>query len=304
MADGATGPRDADEPIDGFPSLPPGRTLELSGRGRTFVREVGPRDADAPTLVLLHGWMATADLNWFACYQPLADAGFRVVALDLRGHGRGVRSAERFNLEACTNDVAEAMDLLGLGRVVPVGYSMGGLVAQLLWRDHRDLVAGLVLCATSRNFKGGPGDRIYFGGLSGLATAARMAPGPLREQAFARLLANRLETLDLGPWGSAEVARHDFRMVVEAGASIGTFSSHTWIGEVDVPTSVVVTTADAKIPPGRQRKLAAAIGGAHVFDVDGPHQVCSRQPERFVPALVAACESVRNRVRSGPRSDG
>jgi pimeloyl-ACP methyl ester carboxylesterase len=276
--------------------------VELPGRGRTFIREVGERRPGEPTLVLLHGWMATADLNWFPSYGPLAEAGHHVVAFDHRGHGRGLRSKERLSLAGCADDAAAAARLVGADRVVPVGYSMGGLVAQLMWRRHRDLVCGLVLCATSRNFRGSPGDRIYFGGLSGLAAAARRAPGPLREQAFARLLASRLDSLDLAPWGAAELARHDFRGLMEAGASIGTFTSHGWIGEVDVPTAVVVTTADGKVPPVRQAKLAAAIPGAVVFEVDGDHHVCSRQPQQFVPGLLAACDSVRRRCRSGPRS--
>jgi pimeloyl-ACP methyl ester carboxylesterase len=47
-----------------------GHDVELPGRGRTFVREVaGP--PGAPTVILLHGWTATADLNWFTCFAPL-----------------------------------------------------------------------------------------------------------------------------------------------------------------------------------------------------------------------------------------
>ncbi|MFM7890740.1 MAG: alpha/beta hydrolase, partial [Actinomycetota bacterium] len=54
---------------DGFPQ---GHEVELIGRGRTFVREVaGPRGA--PTVILLHGWTATADLNWFTCFEPLGE---------------------------------------------------------------------------------------------------------------------------------------------------------------------------------------------------------------------------------------
>jgi 3-oxoadipate enol-lactonase len=42
----------------------------------------------APTLILLHGWTATADLNFFMCYRALSEH-FRVIAIDHRGHGRG-----------------------------------------------------------------------------------------------------------------------------------------------------------------------------------------------------------------------
>jgi hypothetical protein len=52
-------------------SLPFGRRLELSRRGTTFIREVaGP--PGAPTVLLLHGWVASAGLNWFQLFEPLA----------------------------------------------------------------------------------------------------------------------------------------------------------------------------------------------------------------------------------------
>ncbi|MEZ5265934.1 MAG: alpha/beta fold hydrolase [Acidimicrobiales bacterium] len=225
----------------------------MAGRGELFVREVGRPRPDRPSLVLLHGWTATADLNFFPLYAPLRRDGRHVVAFDLHGHGRGLRRPDRFRLGDCADDAAAVAAALGLSRIVPVGYSMGGLVAQLLWQRHRDLVAGLVLCATSRNFRGNAGDHLYFGGLTGLAAAARLAPGPLREQAFARYLDARMDRSALTPWAVAELARHDFRTVLEAGAAIGAFTSHRWAPDIDVPTAVVVTTGDTKIPPHRQR---------------------------------------------------
>lgn len=162
------------------PGLPEGRVVELPGRGTTFVREVaGP--PGAPTVVLLHGWTANSALNWFATYQPLG-AHFRVVALDHRGHGLGLRTWRRFRLEDCADDVAALADVLGIERMVPVGYSMGGPVAQLVWQRHRSRVQGLVLCATSRNFKSHPSEHAVFGVIAGLTVAARAAPVALRRR--------------------------------------------------------------------------------------------------------------------------
>src|SRR5260221_3446600 len=136
----STGPR----PFPG-PPLPPGHRLRLPGRGTTFVRDLaGP--PGAPTVFLLHGWTATADLNWFRSYAALGQR-FRVLAIDHRGHGRGLQSWRPFRLEDCADDVAAVCRELGVQSAIPVGYSMGGPVAQLTWKRHRDLVSGLVLCA-------------------------------------------------------------------------------------------------------------------------------------------------------------
>src|SRR6266851_2774754 len=90
--------------------VPGGRWVELPGRGTTFVREVlGPQGA--PTVVLLHGLGATGALNWFSVFEPLG-ARFRVLAIDQRGHGRGIRSTHRFRLADCADDVVALADAL------------------------------------------------------------------------------------------------------------------------------------------------------------------------------------------------
>ncbi|NBQ05079.1 MAG: alpha/beta fold hydrolase, partial [Actinobacteria bacterium] len=106
-----------------IPGLPNGFEIELPGRGKTFYREKKGPDG-APTLMLLHGWTATADLNWFTCFDALSE-NFNVVALDLRGHGRGIRTKTNFRLEDCADDAAALADVLGISTFIPVGYSMG-----------------------------------------------------------------------------------------------------------------------------------------------------------------------------------
>src|SRR5882724_7638081 len=105
------------------PDIPLGRRVELPGRGTTFFREVaGP--PGAPTVLLLHGLIASGGLNWFQAFGPLGKH-FRVVAIDHRGHGRGMRSWRRFRLADCADDAAALLDVLGIEHAIAVGYSMG-----------------------------------------------------------------------------------------------------------------------------------------------------------------------------------
>lgn len=283
-----------DPPIVGL-DLPRGRYVELPGRGTTFVREAaGP--PGAPTLMLLHGLSASAELNWFTCFGPLSRS-FRVVAIDHRGHGRGIRAGRaRFRLSDCADDVVALAQELEIDRFIAVGYSMGGPIAQLTWRRHPDVVAGLVLCATSRNFRGRPGERIFFSVAPAMAVATALAPKGLRKRAMNAVIPTDRATGPLVDWAIAEMRRNDPATIVAAAAALGRFSSHGWIGEVDVPTAVVVTTRDRLVPPHRQLKLAQSIPGATIHRVDGDHTACFDRPGLFVPALLDACRSVATRA--------
>ena len=80
-------------------ATPQTRLVELPGRGVTRVWEcAGP--PEAPTLMLIHGVTVTAQLNWGKVFAPLS-RHFRVVAMDLRGHGDGIPVGWRFRLEDC-----------------------------------------------------------------------------------------------------------------------------------------------------------------------------------------------------------
>lgn len=278
--------------IDGLARAPAGRFVELPGRGRTFVRE-HPGPVGAPTVVLLHGWTATAALNWTPSFAPLAER-FRVIALDHRGHGRGLRAAAPFRLEDCADDVAALLTALGIDECIVAGYSMGGPIAQLLWRRHPGVVTGLVLCATSARFHGTPREWV----LSGLATGGSVvaATPPLQPMLAAATAVLRSWYEATGLRCGVDLVRHDWTRIVEAGREICRFDSRPWLHELTVPTAVIATSGDDIVPPRRQRALADAIPDATLRAVSGGHAVCTSDPRRFVPALVAACTEVADRA--------
>ena len=274
-------------------ALPPGRLIDIPDRGQTFIREVQGPD-NAPTLILLHGWTATADLNWFTCFEELGKH-FNVVALDHRGHGQGIRSRSSFRLEDCADDVVALADTLGINTFIPVGYSMGGTIAQLIWKQHEHRVNGLVLCSTAPIFAKSREERLGFLGLTGLATIARFTPTQtvdwITEQVY---LQRKAEGLD--QWALEEMSGHDWRQILEAGKEIGSFNSLKWLSEVDVPTSVVITTQDQVIPPERQQRLLDLLKDVDVHLVDGGHNAIYAEQRTYVPKLVAACTSVYQRA--------
>ncbi len=276
------------------PRLPPGREIELDGRGTTFIRELAGPSPTSPCIILLHGWTASADLNWFTSYFPLAEH-FRVVALDHRGHGGGIRSRKVFRLSDCADDTVALADALGVDKFIPVGYSMGGPIAQLIWKQHPERVLGLALCATAGSFASSREEKLSFAGLSGLAALSRLAPAQARLWLTQQLYLQR-KSSEWEPWAVEQATRHEWRTVLEAGRAIGNFSSRHWLEGVDVPTSVLITMRDSVVPVRRQVRLFESIHGAEAFRVDGDHDACIANADRFVPTLIRAVHSVCERA--------
>jgi 3-oxoadipate enol-lactonase len=270
--------------------FPQGHEVDLPGRGRTFVREVaGP--AGAPTVILLHGWTATADLNWFTCFDALGQH-FRVLAPDHRGHGRGLRPNGGFRLSDCADDVAAIADVFGVNTFIPVGYSMGGAIAQLLAQRHEMRVRGLVLAATAGYFASSRDERLNFLGLNGLARLSRLLSAQTRSWVTEQIYLQR-KTQSLADWAARQIASHDWRHVLEAGSEIGAFDSRRWLNDIDVPAAMIITTKDQVVPTRRQEELAASLRtSTATYRVDAGHDAVFAAREQFVPLLVDACRQV------------
>lgn len=259
-----------------------------------FVREASGRPG-GPTIVLLHGWTASADLNWFRVYDSLAAIG-RVIAVDHRGHGRGIRSEERFSLEAAADDVAALLRHLNTGPAIVVGYSMGGPISMLVWHRHPEVVSGLVFQATALEWRATRRERVLWKFMAIVEYAMRLgAPRGLIDR-FLR------EAIELCPdleahrgWLLGELRRGDPEAIADAGRALGNYDARAFAGDVDVPAAVVVTTKDRLVRPRKQRQLAAAIPHAQVFELRGDHDACLLNPDEFRAITEVAVLAVADR---------
>jgi len=240
--------------------------------------------------MLLHGWMAAADLNWCGAYGDLAAAGYRVLAIDHRGHGRGLRQLGDFRLVDCAADAAAALRQLNVAPALVVGYSMGGAIAQLMVRDHPDVVAGLVLSGTAQHWQD-PRTRRAFKALGVFGLMLSVAPRATWTAGFRRVgLRESPETA----WALSEMMRHSARDLVEAGRELGRFDSRPWLhpgGRDSIPSAVVLTTRDELVPPGKQRQLAAALE-APVFEAPITHLEITSAGATYNPVLLRALAAV------------
>lgn len=270
------------------PPLPPGRTVVVPDRGEFFLRDTG---GDGPVVLLVHGWLFPSDLNWARTFGPLQRAGYRVLAMDLRGHGRGLRSTEPFRLADCADDAAGVLRALGLRDASVVGYSMGGPVTQLLARRHPEVVGGFVLCATALDWSD-PRMKAFWRAMGGL----RLVLGAFPHGSWKAGMRLAGAPSRGSSWAAGELSRGSARDLAEAGRELGRFDSSAWTAELTPPAAVVVTTRDRLVPPRKQHALAEALGvEPHLVAAD--HDACSMAPQLFTAALLGALADLRTRRR-------
>lgn len=277
-----------------IPPLLPGRVVHLPGRGEIFVRHHIHRDPEAPTLLLLHGWTASSDLQFFTAYEELAQ-DFSVIGVDHRGHGRGLRPNQPFSLEDCADDAADVVRALGVGSVTTVGYSMGGPISLLFWKRHPELVDGMVLQATALEWNATRSERARWRVGHVLGPVFRQVSTPrLIRFGLRKAIPRGHELSRFIPWIVGEVRRNDQWMISEAGRAISRFDARSFARDIDVPTAFVLTTHDRLVPPHKQKALAEAVR-AEVVHLEGDHLAPMQMPREFAAATRRAVGVVTNR---------
>lgn len=129
----------------------------------------------APVL-LIHGFASNGRVNWQATgwTKVLLEAGYRVIAIDNRGHGESEKlyHAEQYSAPVMADDAARLLLHLGIERAAVMGYSMGARISAFLCMQHSALVSRAVFAGLAeRMVLGVPGAEAIADGL--LAATAR-----------------------------------------------------------------------------------------------------------------------------------
>ena len=258
-------------------------------------------------LVLLHG----VTLQWWvwgAQFNTLADR-YRVVAWDMRGHGRSAAGSDGVSLEAVADDLATLLVDLDLREALVVGHSMGGMALGRFCSRHPDLMhercAGLMFLATSAAPVALPA--IVGGGAGLVNLAQRFATAGMRAPRLRYGWPDTPATAlflraAFGRRASGRAVDEVRRMIaelspetaVEAGAAIAAHDVRADLHHVEVPSLVVVGDADLLTPPAHARGVVEAVPGAQLRVLSGVgHQVMQEDPEalgRLVDELAGLAD--------------
>jgi pimeloyl-ACP methyl ester carboxylesterase len=234
-----------------------------------------PATLVAPPVVLHHGFIANANVNWVrpGVVEALIRAGRRVVALDARGHGASGKPHDSsfYGEEKMVGDFRRLFDLIGEERLDLAGYSMGAVVALMTASEDarvRRLVIGGVggALVSPGGFRNGPAGReAIASALEAPDPATIASPIAVRFRSFADLVGGDREALAASARASS--------MVVRAIA----------LGHITAPTLVIAGIDDPiAVHP---EELVQAIPQAELKVVPGDHLLAVSQPE-FAPAIV------------------
>lgn len=325
----ATHPKDASGPVnphrgprrpvpDDLFDLPDGlvhHELATPDGGTVHAVEKG----EGRPLVLLHGITLRHDV-WAPQLHQLTDR-YRVIAVDLRGHGTSVAGSAGYGIDRLADDLATLLVGLDLHDAVVVGHSMGGMTAMRFAGQHPDVlaqrVAGLVFLATRAHQVMPP----YVDGaaraLVGRGQAILEGGGTLPQRAT---ITTSLARLAFGDHPS----RKAVGIVAEMGRSISPeallpslaglldHDARTALRATQTPSLVVVGTRDVLTPVPAGRHLAHLLPYSEFVVLPrAGHQLMQERPDEvadlldaFVARLEGDASSVAAAVADRPASDG
>ena len=243
-------------------------------------------DPSLPPLVLGHS-LGTDHGLWDPVMPRLLDA-FRVIRIDLRGHGASDAPPGEYRIETLARDVLAVADALGLERFDYCGISMGGMIGQWLGIHAGHRLRRLVLCNTTGRTDPAPQvARIAQVRAEGMAGVLETVLGRFFTERFRTRGTPALHTvaqtlLGLNPVGyigcCAAVRDHDLLDALRA---------------IQVPTTVVVGEHDVSTPPAVGQAIAAQIPGARLVTLDCAHIPHTEDPPAFIAMIMAALEPER-----------
>jgi len=256
-----------------LPSLPAGtaaRHAEIDG-ARIWFAEWGSASAGVPVL-LLHGGFGNS--NYFGHLIPVLVAhGYRVIAMDSRGHGRSTRSDAPLTYDLMAQDVLGSLDRLNIPKVYLVGWSDGGIVGLDLAMTHPRRLAGLFAFGANADVSGlkdGADKTPVFAAYLARTAAEyrRFSPTPRQWDAFSAAVNKMWDTLPAFTRGE--------------------------LASIKVPTTIADGEFDEAIKQTHDEYMAQAIPGARLVILPRvSHFAMLQDPAAFNAAVLRFLEESR-----------
>ena len=239
---------------------------------------IGPESG--PIVCLAHSLSADSGI-WAEQISPLLGQGWRVLRLDMRGHGGSDPVAQNYTMVELADDVALALDFLGFATVHFVGLSIGGMIGQTLAIEHGHRLQSLMLCDTSPAAIPG-GMPMWNERFEAIKRAGCVEP--LADATMQRWLTDAFKARRPERWQQirATIACTSPAGYLGGAAAIINFDVLSKLGSVDTPTLVVCGDSDTGTPPAGNRRIAELIPAARFQEIaDARHLPNVEHPQTF-----------------------
>ena len=247
-------------------------------------------------ILLIHGFPLCRQM-WQPQAQALEAAGFRAVALDLRGFGESEPGAKTGSTDLMADDLIALLDHLGIEKAVVGGMSMGGYVMLNLLARYPQRFSGACFIVTR-------------------ADADDQTARDKRDHLIAEIEAGRPETVPnaftpllfadqtaaghpelVAQVGSWMAATPPSGLILGLQAIRDRRDSSALLPELDIPVLIMGGNADKAIPPEKSKDLAKQIPGAQLCMLsDAGHMANLEQPEAFNKALLDFLQDNLHRI--------
>jgi 3-oxoadipate enol-lactonase len=236
--------------------------INLEGR-RLYYDLVGPEKG--PVVCFCHSLSADGGM-WAEQVPPLLAAGYRVLRLDMRGHGGSDAVAGDYTMKQLADDVATALDVLGLPRVHFIGLSIGGMIGQALAIEHGKRLGSAMWCDTAPATPAGAEDA-WAPRIAAVKRANSLAP--LADATMERWFSDAWKPKRPARWKEihATIAGTTPAGYLGCAAAILKFDFVPHLPKLKLPVLVVCGADDPGTPPAGNRRIAELVPGGRYEEV-------------------------------------
>ena len=250
--------------------------LSLNGR-RVYFDLAGPQNA--PTVCFTHSLNSDSGM-WAEQLVPLLGAGYRVLRLDMRGHGGSAPVAGDYTMDQLAADVKDSLDVLGIQKVHFIGLSIGGMIGQGFALAYPNRLASLCLCDTQPSTP--PGSAGTWDERK--ATVRSKGLAALADATMDRWFTSEFKKVNPTRWREIRDTISGTTPDGSVGcmAAIQNFDYLGRLPTIKAPTLVICGDEDEGTPPDRNKLIASKIpGGKYEGIAKAKHMPNVERPEPF-----------------------
>ena len=243
----------------------------------------GPEDG--PVVCFTHSLSSDGGM-WAEQIPPLLADGWRVLRVDMRGHGGSDPVAGDYTMEALAGDTAAVVEALGFAKVHYVGLSIGGMIGQAFALNHGKLCASAMLCDT---LPGSPANAREMWAPRVQAVREANSLAPLGDGTMERWFTDAFKARNPARWKQIRdtVVATTPQGFLGCAAAIQNFDFTSRLPSLKLPVLVVCGADDPGTPASENRRLAQLIPGARYEEIaDARHFPNVEHPQTFNRIMV------------------